>query len=348
MHCLRALHAYSAVSEIYIASNSRNRADIKKIVRENKFVKVQKIQLGGRTRAHSVQKLLRGLRFKRNEKIIIHNAANPFISEAELVGAIAAVRGEISGAAVGRPITSTLKKIEEDGSIAATIDREKLWEVETPQVVNGLCLQAAYKKLGSRAADATDDVGVLEQAGFKTKITLASPRNRKLTHARDADFFSSSFTAIGQDSHPFDTEGTCTLAGVKFRGVPKLAADSDGDVVFHAIANALSSAISGGSFGPVATAMRKRGIRDSRKYVEEFVQRLNAAGLQFIFCSISIQAVWPRLESHIPKIKKKCANVLKIPSSSIGITVYSGNGITEGDIAGVCCTAIITVQSPFV
>src|SRR3990167_4155946 len=83
---------------------------------------------------------------------------------------------------------------------------------------------------------------------------------------------------IGKDSHRFlppDSSKPCTLGGVIFDEVPGLAADSDGDVIFHAICNAMTSLTSVPILGEIAIELcHKDGITDSSVYVEKALETL--------------------------------------------------------------------------
>ena len=69
---------------------------------------------------------------------------------------------------------------------------------------------------------------------------------------------------IGQDSHQFSTEGTLILGGIAFPDTPKLLGNSDGDAILHALTNAISSAIGGGSLSTFSDNLCQQGRTDSR------------------------------------------------------------------------------------
>ena len=152
-------------------------------------------------------------------------------------------------------------------------------------------------------------------------------------------------TGIGQDSHrflPADSSKPCILGGIIFNSVPGLDAESDGDVIFHAICNAISSLSGVQILGAIAKELcRKDGITDSQVYVEKALQTLGAQALVHI--ALTIEGKRPRLEDHIEAIRKNVSRILSLPEESVGLTAISGEGLTDfgcGD--GLQCLCVLT------
>ncbi len=156
-------------------------------------------------------------------------------------------------------------------------------------------------------------------------------------------------TGIGQDSHRFLTDESskrCIVAGVIFEDVPGLDADSDGDVVYHAICNAITTLSGVPILGGIARDLcRKDGITDSQVYLERALLTLGRQ--QIVHVALSIEGKRPYFEEKIEQMKRKIASVLNIGVSAVGITATSGDGLTDfgcGD--GLQCFCVITtVQS---
>jgi 2-C-methyl-D-erythritol 2,4-cyclodiphosphate synthase len=79
---------------------------------------------------------------------------------------------------------------------------------------------------------------------------------------------------IGQDSHRFSEKGKLILGGVEIQDAPKLYGNSDGDAVFHALTNAISSALGGGSLSTFSDEMCQSGITDSSEYLKKILIEL--------------------------------------------------------------------------
>jgi 2-C-methyl-D-erythritol 2,4-cyclodiphosphate synthase len=152
-------------------------------------------------------------------------------------------------------------------------------------------------------------------------------------------------TGIGRDSHrflPADSSKPCIIGGVIFDGVPGLDADSDGDVVYHAICNAITSLSGVPILGGIARDLcRKDGITDSQVYLERALQTLGKQ--KIVHLSISIEGKRPYFEEKIEQMRKKISSVLKVQLKQVGITATSGDGLTDfgcGD--GLQCFSMIT------
>lgn len=148
---------------------------------------------------------------------------------------------------------------------------------------------------------------------------------------------------IGQDSHRFETENTnkkLILGGVTFEG-PAMSANSDGDVVLHAITNAISGVTCKNILGEVADNMCRNGITDSREYVKEALKYLNE---KIEHISITIEGKTPKISPKVEEMRQSIAELLKIETTQIGITATTGEGLTEfGKGNGISVFAILTV-----
>ncbi len=152
-------------------------------------------------------------------------------------------------------------------------------------------------------------------------------------------------TGIGQDSHrflPADSSKPCSIGGVIFEGVPGLDADSDGDVVFHAICNAITSLTGTPILSGIARDLcRKDGITDSQVYVERALQSMGRQ--KIVHAAFTIEGKRPHLEEKLGLMRKKIASVLHIPAAGVGITATTGDGLTDfgcGD--GLQCFCILS------
>jgi len=152
--------------------------------------------------------------------------------------------------------------------------------------------------------------------------------------------------AIGQDSHRFEKENSkklCVLGGVTFPEVPGLLANSDGDVVLHALCNAISGITCNNILGEIADKMCEEGIIDSSEYVRAALEDLGDT--QIVHVSFSIEAARPKLSSRIPEMRESISELLNIAPTCVGITATTGEGLSafgEGD--GIFVTCIITTE----
>ena len=152
-------------------------------------------------------------------------------------------------------------------------------------------------------------------------------------------------TGLGQDSHRFmseDSSKPCVIAGIIFDDVPGFLANSDGDVVFHALCNAISSLTGELILGGLADDLcQKDGITDSEVYLKEAVKTLGSQQVSHV--AISLEGNKPRFKEHLLEMRQNIARVMELEVSQVGITATSGEGLTDfgcGD--GVQAFAIVT------
>lgn len=142
------------------------------------------------------------------------------------------------------------------------------------------------------------------------------------------DYF---ITTIGQDSHRFTDEivegGAIMLGGVPVPHNRAFEANSDGDVLLHAITNAISGYTGVNVLGGAADVIcLEKGIKDSSVYIGEALKDVKDA--QILHVSATIECLRPKLKDHIPAMKEKVASLLGISASSVGITATTGEGLT--------------------
>ena len=158
-----------------------------------------------------------------------------------------------------------------------------------------------------------------------------------------------SVCTIGQDSHRFGEpagDTTIRLGGIDIPFDRPIEANSDGDVVFHAITNAVSGFMGINILGGEADKIcLEKGIKDSAVYLEKALEYLKDG--KIIHCSITIECLRPKLMPHIPKMKESVGKILGIPASSVGITATTGEGLTgfgRGEGIQVFCILTLTKE----
>ena len=140
---------------------------------------VDVVVAGGETRSASVRAGLAAIPAD-CEVVVVHDGARPLATPALFAASVAAVRAGADGAIPGVAVTDTIKRV--DGTtVVATLDREELVAVQTPQAFLVTALRSAHAAGG----DATDDAALIEQAGGTVVVVPGEPDNTKLTHARD-------------------------------------------------------------------------------------------------------------------------------------------------------------------
>lgn len=151
--------------------------------------------------------------------------------------------------------------------------------------------------------------------------------------------------SIGQDSHKIDynnKEKKLILGGIEFKEDFSLSANSDGDVVLHAITNAISGITCKNILGKIADDMCKSGITNSEEYLKEALKYLEE---KIVHISISIECKTPRISPKVEEMRNNIARILQIKENCVGITATTGEGLTEfGRGNGVSVFACLTVE----
>ena len=159
-------------------------------------------------------------------------------------------------------------------------------------------------------------------------------------------------TTIGQDSHRFEEEtfdpssNGIMLGGVKIPFDRKFQANSDGDVILHALTNAVSGLTGVNILGGAADKIcLEQGIKDSRVYLAEGLKYLGDS--KIVHVSMTVECLRPKLKDHIPEIKSSVAGLLSIDPSHVGLTATTGEGLTGfGRGEGIQVFAVMTFEVP--
>lgn len=165
--------------------------------------------------------------------------------------------------------------------------------------------------------------------------------------------------AIGQDSHRFvqvDGNGRpldpkdnhqLVLGGYVIPGGRPLQANSDGDVLLHALTNAVSGITCINILGETADKLcLENGVKDSRKYLE--LALCSLVDREITHVSFSIECKTPRLAEHIENIRLSIASLLQISPGAVGITATSGEGLSAfGKGEGIMVFCSVTVRRVF-
>ncbi len=182
VHSLDVFERSPLVQGVVLVVPGGSIKDFKDIVRKRRFKKVMQVTAGGSTRCDSV---LHGLRETQEDTkiVIVHDAARPFLTEDVIQAAVARCRRE-KAVVVAVPVKPTIKRVDRTKmAVRATLDRQELWEVQTPQVFYRDILLKAYAKRGRRVP--TDDAMLVERLGTEVKVVEGDYANIKVTTQED-------------------------------------------------------------------------------------------------------------------------------------------------------------------
>jgi 2-C-methyl-D-erythritol 2,4-cyclodiphosphate synthase len=152
---------------------------------------------------------------------------------------------------------------------------------------------------------------------------------------------------IGQDSHKFsdDKKRKLFLGGIEVRDFCGFKSNSDGDVVIHALCNAIEQAIGGNSLSVYSCPMcHDEGITDSKEYLKVAVSHMKEKGYGINNVGISVEAKFPSILPIAEKIRETLAPILETKVENIGINATSGEEMTSfGKGEGIQCFAVVSI-----
>tara|TARA_Y100000310_G_scaffold123899_1_gene122661 strand:+ start:8291 stop:8767 length:477 start_codon:yes stop_codon:yes gene_type:complete len=150
---------------------------------------------------------------------------------------------------------------------------------------------------------------------------------------------------IGKDSHKFGSNKPLILGGIEIPSEQGFESHSDGDVVLHALFNAISSALGGGSIGYYYPNNNPSNYnKASKEFFEKIYELLKQNDYKVYNISITIEAKQPKLEPHFPNMRKSIADICETDINSVGITATTGEGLTAfGKGEGIQAIAMVSL-----
>ena len=138
---------------------------------------------GGAERQESVYNGLAALP-ETTDMVVVHDGVRPFIRPEQISSCIAAAK-QHKAAILGIPVADTLKRVDTDGKVVQTIERQLLYQVQTPQVFDYGLLKKAHETSRKIGLQATDDAALVEHMGRPVKMVEGDKLNIKITIPED-------------------------------------------------------------------------------------------------------------------------------------------------------------------
>ncbi len=283
---------------------------------------------GGDSRQASVRLGLESLAEIDPQRVLIHDGARPFVTDAVIDRVLEAL-DDSPGAIAAVPVTDTLKR-ESEGRIAGTLDRKALWRAQTPQGFRYREILAAHRQAANRLADGlTDDAAVAEQAGLAVALVEGSADNVKLTTPQDlarAERLLDGTAAIdirtgsGFDVHRFGPGDHVVLCGVRVPHERGLLGHSDADVGLHALTDALLGALALGDIGqhfpPGDSRWRDA---DSAVFMKRAAQLVAERGARILNVDVTLICERPKVGPHRAAMVARIAALLDVDPARVSV-----------------------------
>ena len=178
-----AFESCEAVGEIILVTKKEDIDDLKALVCDNGIKKVTCIVVGGSTRQESALKGFKHVSEK-SKLVAIHDGARCLVTP-ELIESIIDEADKYKAATAASRVTDTVKISDNNGFISKTIDRNYVWNVQTPQVFEKKLYSVCAYNAKQKGISVTDDCMLIEKAGFKVKLVDTGRENIKITVKED-------------------------------------------------------------------------------------------------------------------------------------------------------------------
>ncbi len=329
---------FPAIDEILVTSSQEDYAEISSLCQ--KFPRC-KVVLGGETRSCSVYN---ALKTASADIVLIHDGARPFVTREVIEGCLQSVRAVGSGVCAVE-CRDTVAKVK-GGKIVDVPPRESLRLIQTPQGFFRENILYAYERALEEGREGfTDDSSLFAAYCGQPRLCAGDQGNVKLTYA--ADFGGVARCGFGIDTHAFGKpQEYILLAGVKIPSESGLIAHSDGDVLAHAVMDALLSAAGLKDIGHYFpdTDERYKGA-NSMQLLGKVLTLIQKEGYAVANLSVAVQAERPRLARYIDQMKNALASALRIDPACVGISAGTNEGLGYvGEGKGITVNAYVLLK----
>ena len=324
---------------------------------------------GGAQRSESVLNGLRALTARAGEQdwVLVHDAARPCLPQQDLAQLLDQVDPGDSGGLLATHGADTLK-FAPGGTqplVDRTVDRTGLWRALTPQMFRLGALRKALEAAHDAGRTPTDESQALEWVGAHPLLVAGSAANIKVTTAQDLVVAAAILTSMGHagphtslkeqpmrigsgfDVHSFGDGDFVMLGGVRVPYGRGVIAHSDGDVILHALCDALLGAAGLGDIGQHFRDddPKWRGA-DSKGFVRGVLGMLRERSLAVVNADITVLAEAPRLSRHREEIRASIATLLEVPPDCVNVkatTTEKMGFLGRGE--GLAAQAVVLLRS---
>ena len=342
---VRTVEAFqkAGVSEIVVVTPPENRPEL------NRHFSGLIYADPGSTRLESVQNGF----FKvspQAQTVAVHDGARPLVNPAAIAACLQTAAQE--GAAVlAVPVKDTVK-VCQNSTVEKTLDRSSLWAAQTPQCYQRGVLAEALEKFGAEK-DATDESQLVEKLGVRVRVVPSDYKNNKITTPEDLVFAEALLdekviyrTGLGFDLHRLEPGRKLFIGGAEIPHTKGFLGHSDGDLVLHALCDAILGALCAGEIGilfpPTDESIKGISSVTIAKKVLEIV-RAHKAEIEHMDATIITEE--PKMKPHYETVRRSLANVFEIPVERISFKSKSHEHVGEiGRGEAAMCQAVATLK----
>ena len=350
------------IDEVILVTRAAQVSRAKELACERGFTKVKAVTAGGEVRQDSVRNGLAEMSSD-SEIVVIHDGARPLVTHEIITSSIEAARAD--GAAIAAvPVIDTIKTSHDGRFVASTLDREKLYAVQTPQTFARDVITSAYERAYADGYYGTDDASLVERLGLPVRIVQGSYENIKITTPTDITIAEAIMesrqqpaasdqqrTAVrighGYDVHRFAPGRKLFLGGVEFPGEEGLLGHSDADVMLHAVADAVLGAAGAGDIGRLFPDTDP-AYKDARSTVllAEVAKIIAKLGWHVGNVDVTLIAERPRIAEYAAAMQANIAKALGIGVERVSVKASTAEGLGPiGEGLGIECHAVALLHA---
>ena len=326
MYSVEAFSKNELIDEIILVISPTDEEKVKQLINSN-----IKIVYGASTRNESLKN---ALRLVNSDKIIVHDAARPFITVEDITKMINAL-DEYDITTYYHKVVDTIK----DG--VKTLNRDNLKAVTTPQGFR----KELVKEILNNEDNVYDELQIFENSNVKFGFLEETHNNKKFTY--EEDFYKPSYLmGHSLDYHPFVENRKLILGGVTFDYPKGLKGHSDADVVYHAVTEATIGALNLGDIGTLFpdTDPAYKDI-DSSYFLKQVKEILKEKEYQVNNIDVIVYLEKPNLKNHKREMAKNIAYNLGITDTIVNVkaTTMEKQGVI-GTEMGIASEAIVLLK----
>ena len=285
-----------------------------------------------------------------SQLVAVHDGARPLVESAHISACLQAAR-QYGAAVLAVPVKDTVK-VCEGGFVQNTLDRAVLWAAQTPQCYRRPVLAEALEKFGQEEG-ATDESQLVEKLGIKVRVVPSSYKNNKITTPEDLIFAEALLensviyrTGFGFDLHRLEPGRKLFIGGAEIPHTKGFLGHSDGDLVLHALCDAVLGALCAGEIGILfpPTDESIKGI-SSVKIVKKVLEIVRSHQAQIEHIDATIITQEPKIKPHYETVRKSLAEVFEMPLENVSFKSKSHEHVGEiGRGEAAMCHAVATLK----
>ena len=307
---------------------------------KNQIYKNKKIMIinGGKERKDSVYLALNKLKKYNPKKILIHDAARPFLNK-KLVDKI------IIYSKNNDAIIPCIKNRDTAVYKNKILDREKILSIQTPQCFTYKKIFLLHKKYKNKKFNDESSLFFFEK--LKVKKIAGDYNNIKITHKSDLDFKKSDISfGIGYDIHRLEKNYKLYLGGIKIPYYMGLVGHSDGDPVIHALIDSILGSKKLGDIGTLFPNNKKFKKKRSTLFLKEVIKIININNIKINNIDINIIAQKPSLKKYKKIISNNLAKICNINQKQISVKAKTTDRLGNiGKNKSIACEVITSVSN---